>query len=175
MFAMACSTAASTSLRSLSVSTISPRCSASGAHSSSDNAVPSLPVNLPVVSPLSTVRTSPVSSAQLAADPSSAFANILWFRGPYNVQVNVEEREPPEVVVRKFRKEMMEANIVNECRRRRYHENAQDTVKRKQKDAAAARRRGRKSSGGSYRRDAPEAASGDKPAAKDEDNWSDEL
>ncbi|CAI5952678.1 unnamed protein product [Closterium sp. NIES-65] len=35
----------------------------------------------------------------------------------------------------------MEANIVNECRRRRFFETQQDIVKRKQKDAARQRKR----------------------------------
>lgn len=43
--------------------------------------------------------------------------------------------------MRRFKKVCLDANIVNECRRRRYFETKQDIVKRKQKDNARKRKR----------------------------------
>eukprot|EP00897_Mesotaenium_endlicherianum_P001491 jgi/Mesen1/136/ME1128833C07565 len=68
-------------------------------------------------------------------NPALAHANIMYFKGTYNTQIFVGENESPESVVRRFRKATMDAGVVFECRRRRYHENPQDTVKRKQQDA----------------------------------------
>jgi ribosomal protein S21 len=50
-------------------------------------------------------------------------------------QVFVGEDEPADSVVRRFRKAVMQAGVIPECRRRRFHETPQDIVKRKQQNA----------------------------------------
>eukprot|EP00850_Spirogloea_muscicola_P018107 SM000162S02385 [mRNA] locus=s162:283592:284470:+ [translate_table: standard] len=57
-------------------------------------------------------------------------------------QVFVGETESPDSVVRRFRKQVMQAGVIQECRRRRYFETPQDIVKRKQQ--AARRKKGRR-------------------------------
>ncbi len=69
------------------------------------------------------------------ADPSLQYANLMWFRGSYNAHVFVGEDEPAESVVRRFRKAVMMAGVIPECRRRRFFETLQDIVKRKQQNA----------------------------------------
>jgi ribosomal protein S21 len=69
------------------------------------------------------------------ADPSLQYANLMWFRGSYNAQVFVGEDEPADSVVRRFRKAVMMAGVIPECRRRRFFETPQDIVKRKQQNA----------------------------------------
>jgi ribosomal protein S21 len=56
----------------------------------------------------------------------------MWFRGSYNAQVFVGEDEPADSVVRRFRKAVMMAGVIPECRRHRFFERPQDIVKRKQ-------------------------------------------
>lgn len=51
------------------------------------------------------------------------------------LQVFVGEDEPADSVVRRFRKAVMQAGVIPECRRRRFHETPQDIVKRKQQNA----------------------------------------
>ncbi|KAH8944666.1 hypothetical protein BDL97_13G124300 [Sphagnum fallax] len=50
-------------------------------------------------------------------------------------QVFVGEDEPADSVVRRFRKAVMMAGVIPECRRRRFFETPQDIVKRKQQNA----------------------------------------
>ncbi len=69
------------------------------------------------------------------ADPSLQYANLMWFRGSYNVQVFVGEDELADFVERRFRKAIMMAGVIPECRRRRFFETPQDIVKRKQQNA----------------------------------------
>lgn len=47
----------------------------------------------------------------------------------------VGEDEPADSVVRRFRKAVMQAGVIPECRRRRFFETPQDIVKRKQQNA----------------------------------------
>ncbi|KAG6549242.1 hypothetical protein Mapa_009228 [Marchantia paleacea] len=68
-------------------------------------------------------------------DPQMKFANLMWFRGAYNAQIFVSEDEPADSVVRRFRKAVMQAGVIPECRRRRFFETPQDIVKRKQQNA----------------------------------------
>jgi ribosomal protein S21 len=77
----------------------------------------------------------PISMEMTVADPSLQYANLMWFRGSYNAQVFVGEDEPADSVVRRFRKAVMMAGVIPECRRRRFFETPQDIVKRKQQNA----------------------------------------
>lgn len=57
------------------------------------------------------------------------------------IQVFVGEDEPADSVVRRFRRAVMAAGVIPECRRRRFHETSQDIVKRKQKDSHRRKQR----------------------------------
>ncbi|CAN1823012.1 30S ribosomal protein S21, chloroplastic [Linum perenne] len=59
---------------------------------------------------------------------------------PYNVEIIVEEDEPEERLLGRFRREVYRAGIIQECRRRRYFENKQDEKKRRTREAAKKNR-----------------------------------
>lgn len=81
-------------------------------------------------------------SAPLAwRDASLRYANVMWFKGAYNVEIICKEDEPEESIVRRFRRKVSEAGVIRECQRRRYLETRQDTIKRKQRMASQARKR----------------------------------
>lgn len=73
--------------------------------------------------------------------PSLLYSNTLFFRSAYNVQVIVDDNEPEEKLLGRFRREVMRAGIIQECKRRKYHENKQDEKKRKTREAAKRNRR----------------------------------
>ncbi|KAI3981794.1 hypothetical protein MKX01_027779 [Papaver californicum] len=103
--------------------------------------------------------------------PSLAYSNTLFFKTAYNVQVVVDEDEPEEVLLRRFKREVFRAGVINECKRRRFFENKQEEKKRKHKEAAKRNRRRRPFV---QRPDKQEMASSEKEKrAKedDEDNW----
>nr|XP_024362948.1 30S ribosomal protein S21, chloroplastic-like [Physcomitrium patens] len=75
------------------------------------------------------------SPAVSVLHPDLEFVNVMYFKGSYNAQVFVGEDEPADSVVRRFRRAVMAAGVIPECRRRRFHETSQDIVKRKQKDS----------------------------------------
>ncbi|KAI6671404.1 hypothetical protein NL676_006289 [Syzygium grande] len=81
-------------------------------------------------------------SGELSAvmNPALARANALFFRG-YNVQVTVDDNEPEERLLNRFRREVMRAGVIQECKRRRFFENKQDEAKRKTREAAKRNRR----------------------------------
>ncbi|KAJ8750093.1 hypothetical protein K2173_014008 [Erythroxylum novogranatense] len=100
--------------------------------------------------------------------PSLAYSNALYFRSAYNVQVLVEENETEERLLNRFRREVMKAGVIQECKRRRYFENKQDEKKRKTREAAKRNKRRRPLS-----RFAPQRKP-DTVATKredEEDNW----
>lgn len=51
------------------------------------------------------------------------------------------DNEPEEKLLGRFRREVMRAGVIQECKRRRYFENAQDEKKRRSRDAAKRNRR----------------------------------
>lgn len=59
-------------------------------------------------------------------------------------QVVVSPDEPSDAALRRFRREVMTAGLVQEVRRRRYFENSVDMKKRKEKDCRIKTRRDRK-------------------------------
>lgn len=93
--------------------------------------------------PLKGLSHSEPLSAELASVicPSLAFANTMFFNSAYNVQVIVDDNEPEERLLGRFRREVMRAGVIQECKRRRYFENTQDTRKRKTREAAKRNRR----------------------------------
>ena len=66
------------------------------------------------------------------------------FKGTYQVQCVIGEKESVEAALRRFRREVMSSECINEVRRRRYFEDAQDIKKRKEKKAHKLRARSRK-------------------------------
>ncbi|CAI9111571.1 OLC1v1011822C1 [Oldenlandia corymbosa var. corymbosa] len=101
--------------------------------------------------------------------PSLAYANTLFFRSAYNVQVIVDDNEPEEKLLNRFRREVMKAGVIQECRRRRFHENKQDEKKRKTREAAKRNRRRRPQSRNSFQ-DKQDAVK-NKKDDDDQDNW----
>ncbi|KAF8021540.1 hypothetical protein BT93_G1860 [Corymbia citriodora subsp. variegata] len=86
---------------------------------------------------------SPSSAAMSTACPSLAYANALFFKSPYNVQITVDDNEPEERLVNRFRREVAKAGIIRECRRRQFFETKQEYRKRKSREAAKRNRRRR--------------------------------
>ena len=68
--------------------------------------------------------------------PSLAYSNTLFFNSAYNVQVLVDDNEPEERLLNRFKREVMRAGVIQECKRRRFFENKQDEKKRRTREAA---------------------------------------
>ncbi|XP_021897266.1 30S ribosomal protein S21, chloroplastic [Carica papaya] len=113
------------------------------------------------------------SSSSLSAElssvvcPSVAYANTLFFRSAYNVQVIVDDNEPEERLLNRFRREVMKAGVIQECKRRRFFENKQDEKKRKSREAAKRNRRRR----GQFRSFQNKQETPVVKKDEDEDNW----
>nr|CAD1831670.1 unnamed protein product [Ananas comosus var. bracteatus] len=94
-------------------------------------------------------------------------------RAGYNVQVVVGEDEPEEVLLRRFRREVSKAGVIQECKRRRFFENKQEERKRKAREAGRRNRRRRLASGPRF----PSSSAADSEAASKrasddlDDNW----
>ncbi|KAK4751349.1 hypothetical protein SAY87_004831 [Trapa incisa] len=102
------------------------------------------------------------------ANPALAYSSTLFFNG-YNVQVVVEDNEPEERLLGRFRREVMKAGVIQECKRRRFFENKHDEIKRKSREAAKRNRK---------RRPPPRISASTKAETStnkknddDEDNW----
>ncbi|KHN47278.1 30S ribosomal protein S21, chloroplastic [Glycine soja] len=121
--------------------------------------------NPPPPSPSSCSSSSELSSVIC---PSMAYSNTLFFQSPYNVQVVVAEDESEEKLLGRFRREVIKAGIVQECRRRRYFENKHEEKKRKSREAARCNRKRLPMSKtvGQKKQDVPATKRED-----DEDNW----
>ncbi|KAK1369768.1 PERQ amino acid-rich with GYF domain-containing protein 2-like [Heracleum sosnowskyi] len=102
--------------------------------------------------------------------PSLLYSNTLFFRSAYNVQVIVDDNEPEEKLLGRFRREVMRAGIIQECKRRKYHENKQDEKKRKTREAAKRNRRRLRTP---FRAGPPDRVDTAKSSKKeeDDDNW----
>ncbi|CAA7407639.1 unnamed protein product [Spirodela intermedia] len=97
--------------------------------------------------------------------------NAVAFSMGYNVQVVVVEDEPDEVLLRRFRREVTKAGVIQECKRRRFFENKQEEKKRKAREAG---RRNRRRRSGPRTNFAPTSSKSDgsKKVAEDaDDNW----
>ncbi|KAG9157752.1 hypothetical protein Leryth_017854 [Lithospermum erythrorhizon] len=102
--------------------------------------------------------------------PSLAYANTLYFRSAYNVQVIVDDNEPEEKLLNRFRREVMRAGVVQECKRRRYFETKQDKEKRKTREAAK-RNRKRRPFSRNFTQDKQQEISKSKRDDDEKDNW----
>lgn len=98
-------------------------------------------------SPVAAGRPTSSSSALSVCDfsavvyPALAYSNILYFKSAYNVQVIVSENEPEDRLLNRFRKEVLKAGVIQECKRRRFFENKHDKKKRKAREAARKNRK----------------------------------
>lgn len=93
--------------------------------------------------PLPVASSSSDSDVRSVVWPSLAYAKTLFFRSAYNVQVIVDDNEPEEKLLGRFRREVMRAGVIQECKRRRFFENKHDKDKRKSREAARRNRRRR--------------------------------
>ncbi|CAK9175126.1 unnamed protein product [Ilex paraguariensis] len=118
--------------------------------------------------PLSSLSSSSSSELMSVVCPSLAYSNTLFFRSAYNVQVVVDDNEPEEKLLNRFRREVMRAGVIQECKRRRFYENKQDEKKRKTREAARRNRRRRFPPRGSIQ-DKQETSKNKKE--DDDDNW----
>ncbi|RRT74124.1 hypothetical protein B296_00031677, partial [Ensete ventricosum] len=73
-------------------------------------------------------------------DPALHNANVLFFGSGYNVQIVVDEGESEEALLRRFRREVSKAGVIQECKRRRFFENKQEEKKRKAREASRRNR-----------------------------------
>lgn len=73
--------------------------------------------------------------------PALAYSNILYFKSAYNVQIIVGENEPEDKLLNRFRKEVLKAGVLQECKHRRFFENTHDKKKRKTREAARRNRK----------------------------------
>ncbi|OIV90109.1 hypothetical protein TanjilG_01563 [Lupinus angustifolius] len=76
-------------------------------------------------------------------NPSLAYSNMMLFKSAYNVQVVVGDDETEERLLNRFRREVMKAGVIQECKRRRYYENKHDKKKRKAREASRRNRKWR--------------------------------
>ncbi|XP_042046768.1 30S ribosomal protein S21, chloroplastic-like [Salvia splendens] len=115
-------------------------------------------------------QSRPSCSADVAAVvcPSLAYANTMFFRSAYNFQVIVDDNEPEEKLLGRFRREVMRAGVIQECKRRRFFENKQEEKKRKAREADERNRR-RRPQARFATQDKPEVSKSKK--GDDDDNW----
>lgn len=74
--------------------------------------------------------------------PALAWANVLYAKGGnYNAQLVIPDDEPEESLLRRFKREVMKAGVLQEFKRRRWFENTQEKKKRKVREAARKNRR----------------------------------
>ncbi|CAH9112345.1 unnamed protein product [Cuscuta epithymum] len=85
----------------------------------------------------SPLHSSPSDNFDLAPAvfPSLTHPNTPY-SSAYNAEVIVEENEPEERLINRFRREVMKTGLIYECRRRRFFENKQEEKKRKSREAA---------------------------------------
>ncbi|XP_072995839.1 small ribosomal subunit protein bS21c-like [Typha latifolia] len=130
---------------------------------------PSRLSHLPVPSCLSSSSTS-LSAASV--DPALRHANVLFYKSGYNVQILVDDDESEEALLRRFRREVSKAGVIQECKRRRFFENKQEEHKRKVREAGRRNRRRWSSSGPRFSPSSTTDGEAPKRASDDlDDNW----
>eukprot|EP01025_Chloroclados_australasicus_P006949 TRINITY_DN12200_c2_g1_i2.p2 TRINITY_DN12200_c2_g1~~TRINITY_DN12200_c2_g1_i2.p2 ORF type:complete len:146 (-),score=12.40 TRINITY_DN12200_c2_g1_i2:312-749(-) len=78
-----------------------------------------------------------------AIRPSNNFASKVCMKGSskcYHVEITVNDREPEDAALRRFRRAVTSAKVVYEVRRRRTFENRQDILKRKTRERGLFKR-----------------------------------
>ncbi|PIN10510.1 hypothetical protein CDL12_16898 [Handroanthus impetiginosus] len=105
------------------------------------------------------------------AFPSLAFSNTLLFSSTYNVQVIVDEDEPDDQLISRFRREVLKAGVLQECKRRRFFETTQDKRKRKTREAARRNRKRRQQPKVSKQGEVENSKKKRTAYDSDDDNW----
>ncbi|VVA21802.1 PREDICTED: 30S ribosomal S21 [Prunus dulcis] len=121
----------------------------------------------PVVATWTPSSTPPSSSLASILWPSLAYSNTLFFKSAYNVQIVVQDNDSEEKLVGRFRKEVLRAGVLQECKTRRFFENKREKKQRKTRQAARKNRK-RYPQSKDPRQDKPEATINDD---KEDDNW----
>lgn len=108
-----------------------------------------LPKTFSCASPMATTATA--SPLAIGSDcgvsikgllyPALSYTNTLYFKSAYNVQIVVGDDEPEDRIVYRFKKEVLKAGVLQECRRRRFFENKHDKIKRKARQASRRNRK----------------------------------
>ncbi|KAM7480123.1 hypothetical protein LguiA_028336 [Lonicera macranthoides] len=101
--------------------------------------------------------------------PSLPYSNTLFFKSGFNVQIMVDDNEPEEEMINRFRREVFRAGILQEIKRRRFFETTRDKRKRKSREASKRNRKRRfppKTLEEDHKLEAPEEEDSD-----EEDNW----
>ncbi|KAL6494371.1 hypothetical protein OROGR_031171 [Orobanche gracilis] len=105
------------------------------------------------------------------AFPSLKFSNIFFFSSGYNVQVIVGDNEHEESLVSRFRREVLKAGVLQECKRRRFFESSRE--KRKRKTREAARRNRKRRPPPRFLGEADKGETSKKKEDSEADNWED--
>ncbi|GMH01193.1 hypothetical protein Nepgr_003032 [Nepenthes gracilis] len=112
----------------------------------------------------------PVSLPSLSLQtPKAGNRLIITLMGTYNVQVVVDENESEDRLLNRFRREVMRAGVIRECKRRMFFENKRDGKKRKAREAAKRNRKRRPQSKAPYQ-DKETTTKKEKYDSED-DNW----
>ncbi|CAK8562923.1 unnamed protein product [Lathyrus sativus] len=76
---------------------------------------------------------------------SHSISTTLFFAKsrPHNVEIVVDEDDPGDEFITRFRREVFRVGVFQECRRRRFFETPIDKIKRKRRQAAMRKRRWR--------------------------------
>ncbi|KAI7842264.1 hypothetical protein COHA_003905 [Chlorella ohadii] len=82
-----------------------------------------------------------VLRGQRVAACSNGQRTSMKAKSTYQVMVVVGDDEPQDNALKRFRREVMNAGLIPEVRRRRYFENSVDAKKRKVKEARMAAKR----------------------------------
>ncbi|KAK6127615.1 hypothetical protein DH2020_038653 [Rehmannia glutinosa] len=138
-----------------------------------------IPVLLPKISPKKTnieeeekenPHNQPYESPDslTVAFPSLKFSNTLFFNSAYNIQVVVGDDEPEEKLIGRFRREVLKAGVLQECKRRRFFESTQEKRKRKAREAAKRNKKRRPRPKVSTHAKAETSKKTEDP---DDDNW----
>ncbi|CAH9112344.1 unnamed protein product [Cuscuta epithymum] len=120
----------------------------------------------------SPLHSSPSDNFDLAPAvfPSLTHPNTPY-SSAYNAEVIVEENEPEERLINRFRREVMKTGLIYECRRRRFFENKQEEKKRKSREAAKRNSRRRRSFFDDKREDFTNKNERARVKEEEEDNW----
>ncbi|WOK95100.1 hypothetical protein Cni_G03807 [Canna indica] len=109
---------------------------------------------------------------EAVVNPALHNSNVFFFRSGYNVQIVVDEGESEEALLRRFRREVSKARVIQECKRRRFFENKQEEKKRKAREAGRKNRRRRSGPRFSSTMSSTDNDSAPKQARDDsDDNW----
>ncbi|KAH1034630.1 hypothetical protein GYH30_054859 [Glycine max] len=98
--------------------------------------------------PPATARASASTSARaIGIDNDSSVKSILYHALSlsnilhFNVQIVVGEDELEDRIINHFKKEVLKAGVLQECKHRRFSENKDDKIKRKAREASRRNRK----------------------------------